>query len=648
MIQPFKASFSILLLSLLISPSVLASSHSKFSNTTNNNGYNYEYTYDDYSYYYDDYSYSDYDYTNDYSDYSYQEYWKINSFHADIFIKENGTVDITETIVADFTDEAHRGVLRTIPFEYETRSFTKYHAILDFKEAVNELGESWDNTVYTSNGILNIEMRNHENIPTNDVNTFILSYSAKNVVINFEESLPEADDATFPATKSNPTDNYDEFYWNINGIDWPVNVEKVSARIYLPKSFNDVVLNTTCYTGTYGSKQQDCTWVLEDENTLYFESNEPFLSYENLSVAVAFVPGVIDLPSAFFKIWWFLKANWELFIPLMVFAFMFLLWYTKGRDDPTLKNTVVPRFERPKDLLPTETGTVIDEKVDPRDVTATIIDFAIRGYIKITEIEEKKLFGKSKDHELELVKPYVVQKPFEETILSAIFPSNTAGTKVKISSLRNKFYVHFNSVKKQIMQQLVTDGYFPHNPATVRAVWITIGTVIALAPLYLGQLIILFLSPLMIGSIIVSGIIIAIFGCFLPRKTQKGAETYYELKGLYEYIDTAEKDRLKFQEENNILFEKLLPFAISFGLATKWAKAFEGIINTPPNWYYPASSWTHFSMYHFADNLTSFSNSFTSNIISAPNRSGGGWSGGSGFGGGFSGGGFGGGGGRGL
>lgn len=135
----------------------------------------------------------------------------------------------------------------------------------------------------------------------------------------------------------------------------------------------------------------------------------------------------------------------------------------------------------------------------------------------------------------------------------------------------------------------------------------------------------------------------------MPRKTQKGTETYYELKGLREYIDTAEKDRLKFQAENGILFEKLLPYAISFGLADKWAKAFEGIFQNPPHWYFPLNP-HNFSMIHFGKDLGQFNNSTMRNLVSTPGRKGGGsWSGGSSFGGGgFSGGGFGGGGGRGL
>ena len=42
----------------------------------------------------------------------------------------------------------------------------------------------------------------------------------------------------------------------------------------------------------------------------------------------------------------------------------------------------------------------MDERADTLDVTATIVDLAVRGYLKITEVEKKWLFG-SRDYTLD-------------------------------------------------------------------------------------------------------------------------------------------------------------------------------------------------------------------------------------------------------
>lgn len=122
----------------------------------------------------------------------------------------------------------------------------------------------------------------------------------------------------------------------------------------------------------------------------------------------------------------------------------------------------------------------------------------------------------------------------------------------------------------------------------------------------------------------------------MPKRTEKGAETYWHALGFKEYMRTAEKYRMEFQEKENI-FERYLPYAIAFGLTHKWAKAFEGIYTAPPNWY--EGNFTAFSTINFVSSLDrSFSN--IGGVLSSrpggngSSFSGGGFSGGGGGGGG--------------
>ena len=134
----------------------------------------------------------------------------------------------------------------------------------------------------------------------------------------------------------------------------------------------------------------------------------------------------------------------------------------------------------------------------------------------------------------------------------------------------------------------------------------------------------------------------------MPAKTKKGAEAKWQVLGLEEFIRTAETDRIKFQEKENI-FQKLLPYAMALGLAEKWTTAFKDIIKTPPNWYQSSdpnfmNGFNTMYLYHSLNSMTTTANTV---MTSSPrSSSSGSWSGSSGFGGGgFSGGGFGGGGG---
>ena len=43
------------------------------------------------------------------------------------------------------------------------------------------------------------------------------------------------------------------------------------------------------------------------------------------------------------------------------------------------------QYEPPEQLSPGEVGTLVDNSVDMRDITASIVDLAVRGYISIEE-----------------------------------------------------------------------------------------------------------------------------------------------------------------------------------------------------------------------------------------------------------------------
>ena len=573
--------------------------------------------------------------------------WEIPTFNADITINQDGKINVTETIVADFTNEAHRGVARMVPYEYvDGNNNVVYTVGLNFISGTDENGNSYDIEEYKENGYLNIEMRVLDNLPTNETKTFVVKYDATNVIGFFDEEAAKEEN-TFP---------HDEFFWNVNGTEWVVPVKEVTATVHLPKSFNESDLAFRCLTGEYGMEGEDCEYKVVDGQTIEFRTTRALNTYENLSILIGMPVGTFppppppEPPSPMEITVLFVIAFGGLILPIVTLIVMLILWYKFGRDDQSVPDTIMPMYEVPDKLTPTEAGVIMDENMDPRDITATIIDFAVRGYIKVNEIEEDGvLWGKNYDYELELVKPYDNVKEFEKKILHGIFDDNKAGEKKKISDLKNTFYVNLDGIQKTTMSEVVTNGYFPQDPHKVRVKYGAVGGFSIFAGFFLGGLI----NPSLWVGLVLSGIIIIFIGRKMPHRTTKGTETYYKLKGLHEYINTAEVDRMKFQEKNNILFEKLLPYAMAFGLIEKWSKAFEGLMKNPPNWYNPKRPWgdNGFTMIYFADRLSHISRDLSSNMASRPGSkgSGGSWSGGSGFsGGGFSGGGFGGGGGRGL
>jgi uncharacterized membrane protein YgcG len=134
----------------------------------------------------------------------------------------------------------------------------------------------------------------------------------------------------------------------------------------------------------------------------------------------------------------------------------------------------------------------------------------------------------------------------------------------------------------------------------------------------------------------------------MPQRTKVGLDALARIKGMEEYLATAERDRMEQLPLHQV--ERLLPYAIALNLHDRWAAAFAGLFESPPQWYASRDgSWTPGV---FGGVIGDMNRSVASNLYSAPRTqsSSGGWGGGSSGGSGFSsggssGGGFGGGGG---
>jgi uncharacterized membrane protein len=126
------------------------------------------------------------------------------------------------------------------------------------------------------------------------------------------------------------------------------------------------------------------------------------------------------------------------------------------------------------------------------------------------------------------------------------------------------------------------------------------------------------------------------------RLTPKGLSVLKKILGFREFLQLTEKDRVELLNAPELqpeIFEKFLPYAMVLGVEDKWAKKFEGIYNTIPNWYEDPTI-TNFNSYSLTKDLTSFNIPFNK-VFNIPSTSsgfssgfGGGGSSGSGFGGG--------------
>lgn len=520
---------------------------------------------------------------------------QVKNFDSKISIQKNGEIEVKETITYFFPGLKH-GIYRYIPFTKNVNG-QRYDMTFSFKPVTDEKGNIYKTKISNEDNEWNLKIGDPDKTITG-VHTYIISYTVKGALSYLKD--------------------HDELYWNITGNGWDVPIENAETTITLPENIDGSKINLICFTGATGSTDKNCTSTT-DGKTSTITTKSALSPNEGLTVAESFPKGTVAVLNPqkyvpFFDRWYgkltiigiiILAFLWYLVLPI----YLIVRWYKKGRD-PKVGIPLTATFEAPKlgkrFLTPGETGSLIDETVDNKDLFATIVDLARRGFLIIQEKKKKEFYL------LQKKKPDNTLLPFEKALLEGIFKT---GQTVKLKD--TKLFETVKTVKGMLYQSMVDNKYFAKNPDRTRKLYYALG----IAGIFSINLVLAFSS--------------FVFGKIMPRKTLLGAQKARDAHSLKNFL-TSQKRQLEFQAENQMMFEKLLPYAIAFGVEKVWAKRFEKINLKQPSWYkgYQTSS---FNSIYFASVMSNSFSSFKSSSTPPSSSSGfggGGFSGGGGGGGG--------------
>lgn len=527
----------------------------------------------------------------------------IRSYGAQISIHTDGTIGISEQILYNFPSPKH-GIFRVLPLIKTNADGKDYRLMISDITVTDERQTAYPYTQTSDSNTLTLKIGNPDETITGE-HWYIIGYTVSGALTYFSD--------------------HDELYWNAIGTEWNVPITRGDVRVGLPKEFADSEVKMACYTGATGSDAQNCT-LSHTGQQIQAITTQSLGSNEGFTVVVGFPPGVVSRIEPAVVVPFFSTLTGKIVLAVgIVLGFLWYIvapiavvrkWWTGGRDPKPSMGEVKawfapPQTETGRDLTPAETGGLIDETVDMRDIYGTIIDLARRGFIKITETSKGKF-------SLTKLKAWdgTVTQPFERQLLAGIF---TDGKTVNLSDLNLQQTIH--TVTNTLYLALVSDGLFPKNPQTIRIWYIVLAVVSAIT-----------FNPILL-------IVSLTFGLHMPRKTLFGSDQAAVARSLKNFLSSQDK-QLAFQAKNQMMFEKLLPYAIAFGVEVIWAKRFADVALTRPTWY-ASSTGNTFNSVIFAQSLgRGYAGSF---VGAATYKSSSGFS--SGFSGGFSGGGGGGGGG---
>ena len=561
--------------------------------------------------------------------------WVVEDFHADVHIRRSGVVEVVETLKVRF-EGSYNGIFRTIPVEYRTRANLNYTLGLEVLSVEDEAGQGLRYETSRERHYRKIKVW----VPgaSDAVRTVVIRYQVDNALRFFQE-----DDQA-----------WDELYWNVTGDEWPVPIERASVSVRLPAQVTGV--RARGFTGGYGSTEESVEVGIAD-HVVNVRSMRGLGIHEGLTVAIAWDSFItqpageylIRRPTLWDRILKFFRSNWPLLIPVLALFAMHRIWSRHGRDPQ--RRAIAPMYEPPPGLTPSEVGTLVDNRTDLRDVTAMLVDLAVRGYLIIEETEENKFLGliKDRDYVLELKKggeDISGLKSHERKMLRAVFGSPKAGDRVRMSALENEFYKDLPGIKDGIFSELMELKYYRSRPDRVLVQWV--GIAIATGLLVGGGGVVIAarfgMAPLTtVLAGVLTGAIVLGFGIFMPARTIAGTRALEAALGFEEFLQRVESDRFKKMITGPEMFERYLPYAMALAVEKKWAAAFADIYREQPDWY-RGTGHRGFHPTLFVGDLSGMTQHAATAMTSAPRSSGGsGFSGGGG--GGFSGGGFGGGGG---
>lgn len=556
----------------------------------------------------------------------------VKKFEADYYLSkdsENRSIlKVVEEITVEFPDfDQNHGIERALPKKYQG------HNSLQDDMRITRNGKNEVVSSKTKNGNVIFRIGKADEYVRGE-QKYRLEYSYRDVI---------RDD--LKTENSNAKEQF--FVWNTNGTQWRQNFRNLIARVHIPKELSSEYTGLSCYFGEEGSKEKCPTAKKSEESdgsiTLTFGASSLSVG-QNVTFSIALKP---DTFVGYQEPFWVKCIGFLLWIvsaiEVAITIYLIHLSLTRFRSAKT-GDPIVPQYLPPNDISLFESAVLT--KANSKVIAAMIIKMAINGNIKIIERDNKGVFSRGKEYILQKINNNGLTDN-ESITFNKIFKGNK--TEVKISSLRTDFFNDFSYYAEKVMKD---DRFYSSISRTDVGIILLLSMLVLLGVLYttgafegmmdryIGSLAIL--AILSIVNTVYSMILLS-----LHPLNMSGAKYKDYLDGLKLYMKLAEADRIKILQsmkgaerleeigESRVkLYERLLPYAILFGIEKSWLHVLSiEYGNAAPGWY---DGTIAFNAAVFAQSISSISSSVNSYTDTSSSSSGGGgeFSGGGGGGGG--------------
>lgn len=510
-----------------------------------------------------------------------------DSFHADYTLTrdEDGTarLAVVETIVADFPEyDQNRGILRAVP-QYYLERFTDPTVT----GVVDENGAEVFVEEFDEGPFLVLALGTDEFV--HGTTTYVISYELENVVGSFDDT------------------GVDEFYWDVNGTGWDQPFGEVSATLHVGEDLaSSLTGENACYFGAVQSTDE-CDIVMSPEGggASFSASQVNIGPRENLSVVVAFtagtfVPGrVVEVPD---DPYYDPEddPNWQPtpLQPASLASNLFggagilggiavfigaIVSRVRGGGDASVNRAVIPQYSVPEGVNVMVAAHLLERPSTA--VPAQLVSLAVRKKIRILDYP---VTASGAEYTLQFLTSDGADG-IEQQLLMAIFGANPAVGAVRELAPRDvNLGTSVIATSNTARRQVTVSGYR--------------GAVSARPSLFVGLGVLVIIAGFVnvvsgfssnapsgwAGLSIAVGVLAVIGSAATFRSTgaltPAGAELKNYLLGMRMYLELAEKERLRMLQSPDgaeridvgdtrqviKLYEKLLPFAVIWGVEDQW------------------------------------------------------------------------------
>lgn len=375
----------------------------------------------------------------------------------------------------------------------------------------------------------------------------------------------------------------EEFDWDLVGMAWQAQIEHAEAQIQFESGTFIEGLEFDCHTGSLGYKTGDC-FAEQYGSRVVVSATRGLRKFEGLKISMSWPPGLIVPPSKWQQIIWEydLLSNWIWGVPAITLLIMFARWLRKRlllnvNDLTAFGHQLVPIDGDNLSIL--DIGLLYWERDSDWDMTATLLDLAIRGHIELREILDSLL------RDYQIVEKGGIRGRASELERSLVGLSQRVyeGATSKASVLGKILLDEKTKLRRSVENSLVQRRYFHIAPSTFRK-QITVATIVTVAATIFAGLYMTNLHPaIVIAVAVLGGMPLGAMAYFDIVKTVKGIRAYRSISNLRNYLI----DRSPIHSPSALPtseFEHYLPHALILDAVPQWAARFRRQQITKPEW----------------------------------------------------------------